>query len=594
VARSRSSQTRPRPAASGKAARAERLGCTVPRVYTPPLHPLEPRSPETEKWTLGYDVIDFAADVLGITLVPWQAWLLVHMLELNEDGALRFRTVVVLVARQNGKSTLAQILTIWLMCVWGWPLVLGTAQDLDVAETLWQEVVDIVQENEELAELVKKVHKVNGKKALELTTGRKYKVKAANRKAGRGLSGNLVLLDEIREHQNWQAWGAITKTTLARAEALILALSNAGDITSVVLKHLRLVAHRAIGDPDGIWAAAQEDDEGPTQFDLDGLDLEDLTDDDEDLDEEELDDVDLEDLRADESTIALFEWSAPPGCSKRDRDAWAQANPSMNRTDLSERNIAAALSEPDYVFRTEILCQWPDGTSSGPFVPGTWGATRVDPVEQEDGSKAFADADKIVGPVVAAIDQSHDRSMTYIAFAGYRADGRPQAEVITGRYGTDWVAEWLQSPARNGRIKAVTGQSRAAPVSTLMKQLADDRTFRLPIVELAGADLTTAYAEPFDAVRDCAVAHPKQPAVDNAAETAVVKYLSGGTWVIDRKESPTDAAPLIAWVEALWLLNAHVPDPPPPPPVPEAVRAEDLRFEPGGAGLTSDLATAGF
>ncbi|MFF3066182.1 terminase large subunit domain-containing protein [Oerskovia sp. NPDC057915] len=521
--------------------------------------------------------------------MPWQAWLLVHMLELNEDGALRFRTVVVLVARQNGKSTLAQILTIWLMCVWGWPLVLGTAQDLDVAETLWQEVVDIVQENEDLAELVDRVVKVNGKKALELTTGQKYKVKAANSKAGRGLSGNLVLLDELRTHKNWNAWAAITKSTLARAEALILALSNAGDLESVVLKHLRIVAHRAIGDPDGIWAESQGSDEGPTQFDIEDLDLDALA-----QDEEGLEEIELEDLRVDESTIALFEWSAAPGCSKHDRDAWAQASPSMNRTDLTERNIAAALSEPDYVFRTEILCQWPDGTSSGPFVPGTWGATRVDPVKKENGTLAFKDEDRIVGPVLAAIDQSHDRSMTYISFAGYRKDGRPQAEVITGRYGTDWVAEWLQSPKRNARIKAVTGQSRGAPVSTLMKQLADDRTFRLPIVELAGADLTTAYAEAFDAVRDCAVVHPKQPTLDNAAETAVVKYLSGGTWVIDRKDSPTDAAPLISWIEALWLLNKHVPDPPPPPPAPEAVRPTDIPPGAYGADLTSDLATAGF
>src|SRR5690606_14406289 len=110
----------------------------------------------------------------------------------------------------------------------------------------------------------------------------RYKVKAANRRAGRGLSGNLVLLDELREHQNWQAWGAITKTTLARAEAMILALSNAGDVTSVVLAYLRRTAHRVLGDPDGICAAAEQTAFGPTQFDLDGLELDDVGDDDED------------------------------------------------------------------------------------------------------------------------------------------------------------------------------------------------------------------------------------------------------------------------------------------------------------------------
>lgn len=521
-----------------------------------------------------------------------------HALELNADGSLRFRTVVLLVARQNGKSTIAQVLTIWLMCVWGWPLILGTAQDLDVAEEIWSDVVDLVQENDELSGMVDKVVKVNGKKALELTTGQRYKVKAANRRAGRGLSGNLVLLDELREHQNWQAWGAITKTTLARAEAMILALSNAGDITSVVLGYLRRTAHGVLGDPDGICAAAEQTAFGPTQFDLDGLELDDVGDDDEDDLDLEYEDIDVEDLEQDEETLGLFEWSAPPGCDKRDRDAWAQANPSLGYTELSERNIAAALKEPDYVFRTEVLCQWMDGTETGPFPPGSWERTRVEPEIAEDGTPRIAQDDQLVGPVVAAIDQSADRSMTYIAYAGRRRDGVAQVEVVAGRFGIEWVRDWLTSPKRGGRILRVTGQSRGAPVSTLMKRLREDRKFPLEVVDLAGPDLTTAHDEAFDAIKDGTVWHTPQPVLDLAAETAVVKYLAGGTWLIDRRESPADAAPLIAWISALWLLNRYVPPPPPPPPAPVAVLDDDADFDTydsdHGGGLTSDLATAGF
>ncbi len=116
----------------------KRYGSTTPRVFTPPLRPLEPRTPETEQNTLGYSVIDFAEHILKITLLPWQCWLLVHMLELRPDNTLRFRTVVVLVARQNGKSTLSQVLALWMMYVYGLNLVLGTAQDLDTAEEVWQ------------------------------------------------------------------------------------------------------------------------------------------------------------------------------------------------------------------------------------------------------------------------------------------------------------------------------------------------------------------------------------------------------------------------------------------------------------------------
>src|SRR5688572_13501177 len=110
-------------------------GSTEPRVYTPPLREL---TPET---SLGFSVIEFADEVLDMTLLPWQRWLLVHMLELRPDGGLRFRTVCVLMARQNGKSTLSQIIALWFMYVYGVALVIGSAQDLDVAEEIWQGAV---------------------------------------------------------------------------------------------------------------------------------------------------------------------------------------------------------------------------------------------------------------------------------------------------------------------------------------------------------------------------------------------------------------------------------------------------------------------
>ena len=191
--------------------------------------------------------------------------------------------------------------------------------------------------------------------------------------------------------------------------------------------------------------------------------------------------------------------------------------------------------------------------------------------------------------------------MTYVAFAGHRPDGAPQVEIVTGRFGIDWARDWLTSPKRDGRILRVTGQSRGAPVSTLMKRLKEDRTLPFEVVDLAGPDLTTAHDEAFDAVKDGTVWHTPQPVLDLAAETAVVKHLAGGTWLIDRRESPADASPLIAWIAALWLLNQRVTPPLPPPPPPIVVTRDDHDhdddfdgFDSHDGDLTSDLATAGF
>lgn len=561
---------------------AHLFGSAEPRISTPPLREL---TPET---SLGFEVIDFADEVLGVILLPWQRAALIRMLELSEDGSLRFRTVLVLVARQNGKSTLAQVLTIWLLFVWGWPLVLGTAQDLDVAESLWEEVVDLVESNDELNALKDGVTKVNGKKSLNLTTGAKYKVKAANRRAGRGLSGNLVLLDEIREHQTWDAWGAITKTTMARAEALILALSNAGDVTSRVLRYLRLMAHRAVGDPDGI--AAIEDGAGPSEDDIEEL-LDTDTDDLDEFDDDDESDVELDDLEQDEETLCILEWSAPPGCEKTDRSGWSWANPSRGYT-ISTKTIASACkTDPEWVFRTEVLCQWNDGATAGPFAPGAWDATKAPIVTEADGRKKLArpTVDCIVGPVVAGVAQQTNRSKTYVAFAGYRPDGLPQVEIVTVSHGSEWVQGWLTDEKRRGRIKAVGGQTSGVPEGTVLKKLKVERTFRIPVVEMNGSDLLDAYADADDAIREKRVWHLPWASLDLAAGTAEWKSLAGGARVIDVNNSPTDVTALRAWVAALWLLDHQPPPPAPPPAAGETLRREELEddLDLGGDNVAS-------
>ncbi len=561
--------------------RRVRLGKTTPRIYTPPAVTGPPGpcgcgcalSPTT---SLGFSVVRFADGIARRPLLPWQRWLLIHALELSPDGSLRFRNVVVLVARQNGKSTLSQVLALWAMYVLGRRVVLGTAQDLDTAEEVWQGAVDMVEETDdderpvrpELFQLYAKTDRVNGKKALVLKSGQRYKVKAANRKAGRGLSGDLIFLDELREHQNWDAWAAITKTMMARPHGQVWCLSNAGDITSVVLSYLRKLAHRAVGDPDGI-CAEDETLSAPTEFDVESLAEDDA---------DELGEIDLDDLMVEEADLFLAEWSSTPGCDKRDRDEWAQANPSMNHdmgdgAGLTERAIAsAAATDPEWVFRTEVLCQWPEGAIHGPWAPGSWLATTNQPRETPGGEKYVDEADRIVGDVCAAVSVSRDRSRAHIAFAGRRPDGLRQVEVVASRQGTDWVKPWLMDGKRRGRIESITGQSRGAQESDLLKALAEDKEFTIPVVTLAGTDLPAAYGQAFDALRDGEVRHNPQPLVDMPAASAATKDL-GQVWVIDDKASPVDAAPLNAWVFALWLLSRPAKHTPPPPPPPRAVKS---------------------
>ena len=553
----------------------KRYGATVPRVYTPPLVEGPPGpcgcgcalTPETSD---GFNAVEFATQYLGLTLRPWQRWLLIHMLERHPSGrGYRFRTIIVLVARQNGKSTVSQVLALWWLYVLGVNAVLSAAQDLPTAEKIWDEAVEMAKDNPVLADGMGRPVYTNGKRQFKLIKDRdagycggSWYVKAASRSAGRGFTGNRVMLDELREHQTWDAWGAITKTTMAIEDAQIVGLSNAGDPTAIVLDRLRRLAHEALGDPDGIvadYAATRQlaEEVQTAEFDEDEL---------ADLDEFDPDDDELAD------DLAIFEWSASPGCKLTDRDEWAQANPSLGYGGFTERNIASALkTDPEWVFRTEVLCQWPSGTLKGDgFAGESWSKTQIvepDPSEfdSEEQREEWVDAQQIVGRVKVTLEMSASRRWVFACLAGWRADGLAQIEVAHRQAGTEWIKSWLMDPERRHLFEMVVGQGRGAPISPTMLELQkafEDPSdpFDIPVRLLEGPDVSASYARVHDWVRDGKVRHFKQPALDVAAVHARTKRAGDGKmW--DRTSSVVDIAPVVGCTEALYVLTEEAERP---------------------------------
>lgn len=402
-------------------------GSTTPRLFTPPLvqgpsGPCGCGCALTPATSLGFSAVDFARDVIGIEPLPWQRWLLIHALELRPDGRFRFRTVLVLVGRQNGKTSIVEVKNLWKMFVLQVPLVIGTAQNLDISEESWDKAVEIVESVPELASEVAHVDKTNGKKALKLAHGSRWKIAAASRKGGRGLSGDDVNLDELREHQSWESWGAVTKTTMARRNAQVWAFSNAGDKKSIVLNDLqgkgraaaerlvKLLARIAVAEAEAITRAAVAD----------GIDI----------------------------TLGHFEWSAgnevactcrrqgedPHGqtCRLRDRRAWAQANPSLGYTITEEAVESALNTDPEPIFRTEVLCQ------RVPDLAGTWQV-----IPEADWAEACDPNSQLGDELALAVSVSWDRTRASICAAGPRADGLMHGETVENKAGTGWVVKRL-------------------------------------------------------------------------------------------------------------------------------------------------------
>lgn len=459
-------------------------------------------TPET---SLGFSAVEFAVDVVGLTPLPWQRWSLIHGLELLPDRRYRFRTLLILVARQNGKTSEVEVKNLWKMFVQG-AQVLGTAQDLDVSEESWDNAVEICEGIPDLAAEVTDVIRVNGKKALKLRNGARWKVKAANRRGGRGFSGDDVNLDELREHQNWNAWGAVTKTTLARGNAQIWAFTNAGDDSSVVLNDLQGNARATAG-------------EGTVPADL---------------------------------TLGLQEWSVPDDvdctcgrvnsqhaarCRLQDRDLWAVANPALGYT-ITEGALASALAtDPTEVFLTECLCK---------RVPKLAPAVITGPVWQLRGGLEVAD--RPAGAVAFALDAAWpDAEQAAIAVAGRRGD-ELLVQVVDHRPGTGWLVDRVVELRDRHRPCAIV----LDPASPAAREKAALEAAGVELVLPTTREVAQAAGALYTAVTgdEPSLRHYGQPELDAAVAGAKKRPL-GDAWTWARQGS-ADISPLVAVTLAAW------------------------------------------
>lgn len=519
-----------------------RLGSTTPRLFTPPLE--IHADPDAEygikpEATWGPLCVTFLEVVLGWKLLPWQKWLYYHALEKRPDGSgFRFRQLIVLVGRQQGKTTWGRGLGLWRLFMddkgrrdpW-WPaakLCVVAAQSLDYAENTLKEVVDEIRDSPLLSpELIN--HAVtNGKHRAILSHRRLWRAATANRKGGRSLPVDFAWLDEMREHTKWDAYNAIEPTTTMQVCSQLLITSNAGDERSVVLKALR--------------------------------------------------DTQIRDLTVGDTADAytgFFEWSVPDNVDPRKPEYWYMAAPAMGHLgefcldDLIGK-FKAKVDSDLAGFQTEYLCQWVDSLLPGVIPSQAW----ADTADEE--SRRAADA-----KVYACIEVNYHRTASYVCIAAERDDGDVHTEVIQKFKGTEGIAEWFNAPDPNGAVDeegnprprkakfaAICAQKTGAPVST---ELEEFRRAGLKIIEWGApvAQLAAAAGDYYDGIVGIddtdntsttpvipvkKVWHRKSPALDRAAASTVSRSIGDG-WFFDRRRSPIDAAPLIGCCGAVWLLN---------------------------------------
>ena len=329
-------------------------------VQTPRIH-----SKLNDLPSKGQEMIDFATE-LGINLMEWQRFVCIHGHKVREDGRWAHSELGLIMARQQGKSTLMMLRILTGMFVWGEGLQLASAHRLTTSLETFRQIVGLIETHPKLEKEVKKIRWQHGAEEIELFGNRRFVVKAANN-AARGLSKpETIHLDELREYKDEDAWSSMRYSMMAAKNPQVWVYSSAGDQHSVILNKLRerALASATTNDPIG-W----------------------------------------------------FEWSAEPDApillpsGEMNWGAFAQANPSLGIT-IHPDNLKAVINDPPDIVRTEVLAQWVDTINSA-IDAQKWAMCQIDaiPLDPEQPTWLGLDLspDRKFGALVAAQRLSGER-----------------------------------------------------------------------------------------------------------------------------------------------------------------------------------------
>jgi hypothetical protein len=389
------------------------IGSQTPRIFTGPLGELTPETSD------GFACVDWMRDN-GFDPLPWQEALTWAIFERHPErpDRRRWRTAVVVLPRQNGKSQWATAVQAYRCATGDAEVAVTAAQSRNIACEMMlrgARILDVTTRQN----AVGRRYAGSGFERIELNNGARWLVETMSPEAGRGLSVDHLHLDELR-HAKSEADGfaALEPTTTARPRGLVLVTSNAGTRDSVVL--------------NGLIARGRQ-----------AAELDEYT-----------------------GSLGLWEWSAPSDAALDDREAWRIANPSLGRTlDPEVLENALATSSPN-TFRTERLS-----------ILVTTDSAAIDAAAWDDCGDPSGNLDFARSRIALAVDSSPS-GHTSLCAAGVDRTGVVRVEVVAAWSSPAEAREEL--PALIERIKPrKVGYFSASPTSALAQELRDAAGDRL-------------------------------------------------------------------------------------------------------------------
>ncbi|GAA2929777.1 terminase [Streptomyces enissocaesilis] len=461
--------------------------------------------PPTALSSAGQEAVDLAARA-GLTLDPWQQFVLDQGMGERADGNWAAFEVAVNVPRQNGKGGIIEARELWGLFIGGEKLILHSAHEFKTAKAAFKRIQALIRRTPDLHKRVKQYRQTVGEEGIVLHSGQELRFIARSKGSGRGFTGDCNVMDEDMILGDAEM-DALMPTMAAIANPQIWYLGSAGiGAPSVQLGRLRRRALAALGDgtPD--------------------------------------------------PSLAYFEWSinahsdeCRPDCTEHDNvdapESVLKANPAVGYRLTLEKTLNERLSMGAAGFARERL-----GV-------GTYPSDAADSwqVIGEDAWRALGDGTSKPGdPVAFAVDTTPERSHSAICVAGPSGDAT-HVEVVDHRPGTGWVVERMVELQEKWGPRAIVVDP-GGPAGSLIPDL---ERAGLQIAQPKTREVAQACGQFYDAVSDQSLVHLDQAPLATALAGADKRPL-GDAWAWARRGVSTDISPLVAVTLARWGLGVEV------------------------------------
>jgi hypothetical protein len=458
--------------------------------------------------TYGQEVIDLAA-AAALFLDPWQQLMVNYACALDPVGAWLCFEIAIVVSRQNGKGSILEALELAWLFLFGDRLIIHSAHLFETSREHFLRMQALITNHDDFRRRVRRMREGRGSEEIELIGGARLKFMTRKGGAGRGFTGDKVVLDEAM-YLDRLMMAASLPTLATRPNPQVVYTGSAGMKHSTQLGYVRKRG-LAGDDPALMYAEWAADPWVPEHLD------------------------------AQTGQIVPARGDPPD-----DPQTWAKVNPGYGIR-ISEaymhkemRTLGGAFS-PEFGTERLGIGDWPEDEEAWEVIDKESWEDACDPSSQipEGGRVAFG---LYVHP---------QQQMGTISVCGRRHDGRLHIEVTDRHRGTAWMLARTKELVEKWKPCAVV-VLKSSPAASLLTDLKKAKVRVQSPSEIE-------YAQTCERMRlgvreRDSVRHLGQPSLTSSVGGAQKREGSEGGWRWN-PDAATDVAPVSSATQAMWGLE---------------------------------------